>query len=70
MTKPNMYSEEDIGLFIMCTSHLDLSYRLLIAQNRDHMQNLCPQEVDISTNNIRAHKPLGISSSRVRFLDV
>jgi hypothetical protein len=34
------------------------------------MKKLFPQEVDVSTNHIRAHKPFGISSSGVRVLDV
>jgi hypothetical protein len=54
----------------MCTPQLDLSDRILSAPNGDHMQNLPPWEVDVSTTSIGAHKPFGISSSGVRVLDV
>jgi hypothetical protein len=33
------------------------------------MQKLFPWEVDVSTTPIGAHKPFGVSSSRVRVLD-
>jgi hypothetical protein len=33
------------------------------------MKTLHPQEIDISTTPIGAHKPLGFSSSRVKVLD-
>jgi hypothetical protein len=39
------------------------------APNKDRMQRLCPREVDVSTNPIRARKPFGFSSSGVRVLD-
>jgi hypothetical protein len=34
------------------------------------MKNLHPQEVDVSTTPIRAHKNFGISSHGVRVLDI
>jgi hypothetical protein len=36
------------------------------ALNKDRMQKLHPQEVDVSTTPIRAHKPFGFSYSGVR----
>jgi hypothetical protein len=53
----------------MCNSWLDLSNRLSSVQNKDCMQKLRPQEVGIPTNPIGAHKPFGVSSPRVGFLD-
>jgi hypothetical protein len=35
---------------------------------QDHMQKLCPREVDVSTNHLGAHNTFGVSSSRVRVL--
>jgi hypothetical protein len=54
----------------MCAPWLDLYDRVPSTPNEDHMQKLCPREVDISTNHIGAHKLFNISSSRVRVLDV
>jgi hypothetical protein len=59
-----------IGPFTMCTPWIDLSNKVSSAPNGDHMQKLRPREVDISTICIGAHKPFGISSSKVRVLDV
>jgi hypothetical protein len=39
------------------------------APNEDRMQKLRPWEVDVPTTPIEAHKPFGVSSSRVRVLD-
>jgi hypothetical protein len=33
------------------------------------MKKLCPQEVDVYTTPIGAHKPFGFSSSEVKVLD-
>jgi hypothetical protein len=52
----------------MCSPQISLSNELSCAPNGDHMQNLCPWEVDVSTTPIRAHKPFGVSSSGVRVL--
>jgi hypothetical protein len=52
-----------------CTSRIDLSDEVSNAPNRDRMQKLRPREVDVSTTPIGAHKPFGLSSSRVRVLD-
>jgi hypothetical protein len=57
-------------LNIMCTSQLDLLDDIPSAPNKDHMQKLLPQEVDVSATPIGAHKPFGVSSSGVRVLDV
>jgi hypothetical protein len=54
----------------MCTSQLDLSNKLSSAPNEDRMQRLCPQEVDVSTTPVEAHKPFGVSFIGVRVLDV
>jgi hypothetical protein len=48
---------------------LDLSNGVSSAPNRDRMQNLRPQEVDISTTPIGSHKPFGFSCSGVSVLD-
>jgi hypothetical protein len=53
----------------ICSYRIDLSNELLSAPNGDHMQKLCPWEVDVSTTPIGAHKPFGFSSSGVRVLD-
>jgi hypothetical protein len=50
-------------------SWIDLSYKVSNTPNKDRMKKLCPWEVDVSTTCIRAHKPFGVSSSRVRVLD-
>jgi hypothetical protein len=55
---------------IMCTLGLDLSDGVPSTPNIDHMQKLCSGEVEVSTNHIGAHKPFGISSSKVMVLDV
>jgi hypothetical protein len=34
------------------------------------MQNLCPKEVNVSTNHIEARKDFGVSYFKVRDLDV
>jgi hypothetical protein len=54
----------------MCTPQIDLSDRVSITPNIDYMQKKIPREVDVSTNHIGAHKPFGVSSYRVRVLDV
>jgi hypothetical protein len=59
-----------IGPFTMCTPQLDLCDGVLSAPNGDHMQKLHPQEVDVSTTPIVAHKHFGVSSYRVMVLDV
>jgi hypothetical protein len=56
-----------IGPFLMCTPWLDLSDGVVSTPNRDSMQNLFPREVDVS---IESHKPFGVSSFRIRVLDV
>jgi hypothetical protein len=57
-------------VFKMCTSQLDLSNGLLEHPKQRSYAKVVPPEVDVSTNHIEAHKPFGVSSSRVRFLDV
>jgi hypothetical protein len=52
-----------------CTSRIDLSDEVSNTPNRDHMQKLLPQKVDISTTSIGACKPFEFSSSRVNILD-
>jgi len=52
------------------TSWLDLSNNILSAPNRNRRKKLRPREVDVSTTPIKAHKPFGVSTSRVRVLDV
>ena len=52
----------------MCTHWLDLSGGVSSAPNRDRMQKLRSQEVDVSTIPIGAHKPFGFSSFGVRVL--
>jgi hypothetical protein len=54
----------------MCTPWLDLSDELSSAPNGYNMKKLYPMEFDVSTTPIGAHKPFGISSSGVSFLDV
>jgi hypothetical protein len=54
----------------MCTPRLDHFDEVPSTPKNDCMKKLCPREVDISTNHIGAHKPFGLSSSRVRVLDV
>jgi hypothetical protein len=51
-----------------CSPWIVLSNELLCALNKDHMQKLCPQEIDISTNHLGARKTFGVPSSRVRIL--
>jgi hypothetical protein len=70
MKVPNKFFFSCIGLFKMCTPWLDLSDKVSSTPNRDHMQNLRPRKVDISTTPIGAHKPFGVSSFEVRVLDV
>jgi len=62
--------EASIRSFKMCTTWLDLSDEVLSAPKRDHMQKLHPRKFDMSTTPVGAHKPFGVSSSRVRVLDV
>jgi hypothetical protein len=57
-------------MFKNSTPQLDLSYRVPSAPNKYLMQNLCPWEVDVSTNPIGVHKPFHVSSSMVRVFDV
>ena len=63
-------------MFFQCFSHkscipqIDLSNEVLSASNRDRMQKLRPQEVDVLTYPNGAHMNFGTSSPRVRFLDV
>ena len=49
------------------TPRRDLSNGLLSDPNRNRMQKLHPREVDIPTYHFKAHKNIGISSSRVMF---
>jgi hypothetical protein len=65
-----MKPKEDARLNGICTPQIYLSNDVLITPRRDSMQNLCPQEVDISTTRIGAHKPFGVSSHGVWVLDV
>jgi hypothetical protein len=59
------------SLQCLCVSpRIDLSDEVPSAPNEDCMQKLCPQEVDVLTTPIGAHKPFGVSSSGVRVLDV
>ena len=51
----------------MCTPQLDLFDEVTSTPNGDHMKKLCPQEVDVSTTPIEAHKLFGFSSSGVGF---
>jgi hypothetical protein len=53
----------------ICTPQLYLSNGISSTPNGDRMQNLFPQEVDVSTNHIEAHKPFGVSSFDNRVLD-
>jgi len=57
-------------MFVISTPLLDLFDRVPSSPNGDRMKKLFPQEVDISTTPIRAHKPFGVSSFGVRVLDV
>jgi hypothetical protein len=52
-----------------CIPRIDLSNGVSFVPNEDRMQKLRPQEVDVSTTSIVAHKPFGFSSSEVRVLD-
>jgi hypothetical protein len=65
-----MWLNVDVRPNEMYTNHIDLSNELPSAPNKDHMQMFHPREVDVSTNHIGAHKPFGVSSSRVRVLDI
>jgi hypothetical protein len=58
-----------LGPLKICTSWLYLSDEVPSAPNEDHMKNLCPREVDISTTPTRAHTYFGVLYSRVRVLD-
>jgi hypothetical protein len=51
----------------MCTPQLDLSDEVSSTPNGDRMQKLRPQEVDVSTTPIGAHKPFGVSSLGLGF---
>jgi hypothetical protein len=59
-----------LGPVETCTSRIYLYNGISNAPNGDHMQNLRPQGVGISTTPIGAHKSFGVSSPRVRVLDV
>jgi hypothetical protein len=53
----------------MCSSQLDISNEVSWTPNGYCMQKLHPQEVDVSSTPIEAHKPFDVSSSGVRVLD-
>jgi hypothetical protein len=57
------------GIANDCNSQLDLSNKLLCSVNEDCVQKLCPQEVSVSTNHLRACKPFGTLPPIVRVLD-
>jgi hypothetical protein len=59
-----------VGPLKMGNPYIFLFDGVLSAPNEYHMQKFLPQEVDVSTNHIEAHKPFGISSSGVRVLNV
>jgi hypothetical protein len=65
-----MYTEDDAILNIIYTPPLYLSKGVSSAPNEDHMQKLCPEEVDVLATPIEAHKPFGIPSLGVRVLRV
>jgi hypothetical protein len=67
---PSKSPKECIGLFVVCTPWIYLFDGVSSTPNRHRMQNLHPQEINVSTNNIMANKPFGISSFGVRILDV
>jgi hypothetical protein len=52
-----------------CSPRIDLSNEVWNASNRDRMPKLRPREVDVPTYPNGAHS-LGVSSPRVRYLDV
>jgi hypothetical protein len=53
----------------ICSHRIDLSNKVWNASNRDRMPKLRPREVDVPTYPNGAHS-LGVSSPRVRYLDV
>ena len=56
-----------LGPIRYCTPQRDVSNGLLRNLNEDHMQKLCPREVDIPTYHFEARITVGVSSSRVLF---
>jgi hypothetical protein len=52
-----------------CSPRIDISNKVWNASNEDRMPKLHPREVDVPTYPNGAHS-LGVSSSRVRPLDV
>jgi hypothetical protein len=53
----------------ICIPQIDISNEVWNASNGDRMPKLHPREVDVPTYPNSAHS-LGVSSPRVRFLDV
>ena len=53
-----------------CSSRIYLSNELLSTPNEDRMKKLHPWEVDVSTTPIGAQNTFGVSSSKVRVLEV
>ena len=59
----------DVAHIKSCSPRIDISNEVLSMSNRDHMQKLRPREVGVAIYQNGAHS-FGVSSPRVRFLDV